>query len=89
MTDRREFLGAMLALFCGVALPPMVRESVRVHRPDGLLGVLHEDVLSPFARVEMSSYDEWRFRNGTYVYSGWSEHTPQGVSRGFSEGFYP
>ena len=30
MAERREFLGAMLALFAGVALPEPVRELIRV-----------------------------------------------------------
>ena len=32
MTDRREFLGAMLALFAGVVLPEPVREAIYVPR---------------------------------------------------------
>ena len=32
MTDRREFLGAVAAVFCGVALPEPVREVIYVSR---------------------------------------------------------
>lgn len=32
MTDRREFVGAMLAIFCGVALPPPLRDAIEVIR---------------------------------------------------------
>jgi hypothetical protein len=33
MLERREFVGAMLALFCGVAMP-QVRENVWIKTPD-------------------------------------------------------
>ncbi len=35
MTERREFLGAMLAVFCGIAVP---QEAIRVIRPVFLPG---------------------------------------------------
>ncbi len=43
MTDRREFLGAMAALFCGVALPEPVREAIWLPHGNGML-LLDESV---------------------------------------------
>lgn len=60
--QRRDFLGAMLAIFCGVALPDTRRDAVQWIRTDaGVWAIEHREGRSwgVISGVEMKHYHEF------------------------------